>query len=396
MSMKTLFSKLPIYIPKVQDSTISEIPDLHLPAVLIDSPHIAWRPKSAKDVKKVSDLLIVDPVTHCILYKDASEGKNFQKLPYPQKVEPETLYSDAAFRNEKIVAPCIEDQINKGADLIISPYFFAEDTDDTKFGTNITMISESIKYLTDLSISKPLFAMIAIGSTALDRPIVTGYIADRYSVDLNDHLAGYFIVVNDLDCKQQDGSKLFGLAKLVFQLSKEKYVFVKRIGAFGEVLSAIGGSGFISGLEIGETFSVKVLEKKPDKFGQKTNRIYIPELFDYVNDVEAQKIGYKCNCIACKGSLASDRQTKKLHYLYTRLDTMEKLQNLDRDGKVNLLISRLDTAFRMASTYNSKYGLSLKTAHLVNWKSILEASKTWNSEEEEDNLEAFLNDLKSS
>lgn len=394
--MNKLFSKLPIYIPKVQDSTITEIPDLHLPAVLIDSQHIAWRPKSPKDVKKISDLLIVDPSTHCILYKDAREGKNFQKLPYPQNVEPETLYSDATFRNDKIVAPCIEDQINKGADLIISPYFFAEDTDDTKFGTNITMISESIKYMNDHSISKPLFAMIAIGSTALDRPIVTRYIADRYSVDFKDYLTGYFIVVNDLDCKQQDGSKLLGLAKLVFQLSKEKYIFVKRIGAFGEVLCAIGGSGFISGLEIGETFSVKVLEKKPDKFGQKTNRIYIPELFDYVNDVEAQKIGYKCNCRACKGSLVSDRQTKKLHYLYTRLDTMEKLQNLDRNGRVNLLISRLDSAFKMASTYNSKHGLSLKTVHLINWKSILEASKTWGSEEEEDHLEAFLNDLKSS
>ena len=70
-------SQLPIFIPKPLDSEIAEL-GLKYPAVLMDSHHIEWRSEVAKKIVKVSDLFIVNPVTHFLLYKDARNGKNFK------------------------------------------------------------------------------------------------------------------------------------------------------------------------------------------------------------------------------------------------------------------------------------------------------------------------------
>lgn len=391
-----LISRSPIFIPKQLDSDIAGL-GIQYPAILMDSHIVAWRPSVAKNMQATSELFIVDPVTHFMVYKAAREGKNFKKLPYPKKFEVEKLYSDPVFRTRKFVNPCIDTQLRQGAGIVIAPYLFAEDADDTKFGLNISMIAESIRYVRDNEIDKPLFVMIHIGSSVLTRPTVINYIVDRYSEGegFESSIRGYFVIINELDCRRTYKEPLLGLANLVFKLSRNKYVFVKYIGAFGEILSAIGAHGFISGLGVGETSSVKNLQRSPKGFGRTSDWVYIPELFDYAKDDEVRKIGYKCSCKACKGSIARDSSSKKRHFLYRRMETMAALSKLNRVERIEFMKGRLEDAIKLIDNYINKYSSPFKRAHLKNWRDVLVSAKSWCHEEKDDGLDKLLADLDS-
>jgi len=391
-----LIPQFPIFIPRPLDSDIAGL-GIQYPAILMDSHIVAWRPSVAKNMQATSKLFIVDPVTHFMLYKGAREGKSFKRLPYPKKFEVEKLYSDPVFRTQKLVKPCIDNQLKQGAGIVITPYLFAEDADDTKFGLNISMIAESIRYMRDNEINKPLFAMIHIGNSVLTRPTVINYIVDRYSEGqgFESNIRGYFIVINELDCRKIDKESLLGLANLVFKFSRNKYIFVKYMGAFGEILSAIGAYGFISGLGVGETSSVKNLQRLPKGFGRTSDWIYVPELFDYVKDDEVRRIGYKCSCKACNGSIARDSSSKKRHFLYRRMETMVALSKLNRAERIEFMKGRLESSIKLANNYINKYSSPFKRSHLKNWRDVLVSAKSWRHEEKDDGLDKLLADLDS-
>jgi len=279
-----MFDKLPSFIPKVTDLTAFE-GDFELSAVLMDLPHTKWRPVVAKKAVEEGVPLIVDPATVHLLYPAARDKKNFQKLSYGQDIVPEDLYSSSDERLNRVIIPAVTSQVDAGASVIVAPAFYSEDTEDIKFTLSLTLLSETLRYLDGQAIKMPTFASINLGKGVLLRPTVRHFVVDMYGGDFKDKIDGYFITINDLDDRKSDFDHLVGLADLVFQLSKDKHVFIKNVGGFGEVLSAIGCSGFSSGLGAGEMFSVKNLEARSRGFGRGGGWTYVPEIFDYANDV---------------------------------------------------------------------------------------------------------------
>lgn len=160
-------------------------------------------------------------------------------MPYAPKkpFEIAKLFGDEKYRIASLVEPSIKFQLDKGADLVIAPYFFSEDASGDKFRLNHTLIPDSIKFMRHEKIEKPLFAMINIGNSGLGNPKMLNHIIDRYN-DCAADLKGYFVMVDNLNDIKGDEDSLKGLAWLVFQLSASKDVFVLSIGAFGEVLGA--------------------------------------------------------------------------------------------------------------------------------------------------------------
>ena len=295
--------------------------------------------------KSGADVFIVNPVTHRMLFKDAKEKSSFKKLPYPKNINAEKLYSDPEFRMEKIIKASVEYQIKRGASLVIAPYLFAEDTDDTKFVLNLTMLSETIKYLKDNKINLPLFAMIHIGSRAFTKTIIINSIIDRYREGFEDNIQGFIITVDELDDRKASEESLSGLAYMAFQLSKGHDVLVNSIGGFGEILSVLGCCGFISGLGTGETTSVKILQDTPRKIkGRSHEWTYIPEIFDYAHDSEVKKIGYKCSCSACNGAVPVDIPSKMRHFLFRKIEIMSALRNMNSRDRINFMKERIDKA----------------------------------------------------
>lgn len=388
------FPKTPIFIPKVMESTIVDL-GITFPAVLMDSHHIEWRKKVQEKVIEVCTTFIVDPVTYHLLYPDARLRKNFKKLPYVDGLTPETLYSSPTERLDKLIKPCIEDEKAKGASVYIAPSLFAEDTDDTKFVTNLSLLSETIRYVRSQNDDTPIFASINIGSSVLNRPVVINYIVDMYTEEFDGNVAGYFLCINDFDARKANFQQLIGLANLVFKLSCFKDVFVKQIGGFGEVLCAIGASGYVSGLGEGETFSVKNLEKRVKGFGRDGGWTYVPEIFDHANDVELKKIGYTCPCQYCHGAFATTPSDKKLHILTRKLEVVDALSGMDRDAKIDYMTSKVDDAIKAVAGYTRNFASPFKLSHLQNWVAVLKEAKGWecSAQQSPEELNQLLSEL---
>lgn len=390
MNNKLFISNSPFFLLNATDKHAEKL-GISFPAVLMDSRHIEWRPLVAEKLKKITDVFIVDPRTDILLFKAASDGPNFKKLKYPKKIEPEKIYSEPELR-KTIIDKAIDDQQKKGASLLIAPYFFTEDTDSVKFNTNLSFISETIRTLKEKEITTPLFAMLEIGNSVLNRPTVINYIVDRYKEDFAALLSGYIIVINDLDCETADQESLVELSRLVFQLSEKNSVIVNKIGPFGEILSAIGAIGFGSGLAGGEMFIAKNLDKVPEGWGKMTQRTYIPEIFDYLNDEDVKKIKYTCECNFCKGSYPKDFPSKKLHYLHTRIIATESLRDLTRDKRIDALLIKINNGIKITANMRRR-AINVKTTFLPKWKAVLELAKFWEFPGDDSELNELLREL---
>lgn len=386
----------PIFIPRLvqQDSNFIKLRTGKYPMVLINANIVSLYPKFLAQAIKASKVLIIDPVTNRLIHGLFEKKKGFQKLPYAPKRAFSTndLLSKEPDRIAKLVEPCIKFQLEKGAGILIAPYFFTA-TNDNEFRLNLTLLSDSIKFIRDQKVNKPLFAMINIGNVALSKPKTINQIVDRYE-DFED-LQGCCIMVDSLDDRKTDEDLLSGLAYLAFQLSESKDVFVLSIGAFGEVLSAIGIDGFSSGIAWLETFTEKTLRKKlmfsPRK--KKAGQTYVPELFNYINDELVKLIGYKCQCRSCDGGRPTDLRSKKLHFIYRRLEVMRKLSRLSRKERINFMKDRLKKALELAGGLADKFAVPLNTRHISNWLRILEKAEYWKHEKRRDQSEIDLDQL---
>ncbi|MFA5000816.1 MAG: hypothetical protein WC531_01120 [Candidatus Paceibacterota bacterium] len=383
------FPQNPIYIPKVQDSSISKW-KLNLPVVCVNAFTLARWP-TVNSIRDHADILIVDPVTDRILYGVSQKKKNFKKLNYPD-AEPEDIYSNKDIR-QVLIEQSIKNQLQARADILIAPYLFAEDTDDTKFTINLTLLSETVRYLEKIKEKKSLFAMICIGNTVFNRPIILNHIIDRYNDDFADHLSGFFLSINDLNGRSTtDETKLLNLAYFVFRLSEYKPVIIKRLDAFGEILSAIGASGYSSGLAMSETF---LANQKDDTPRKPLKRIYAPEIFDYLNDEEAKEIKYECHPASnSSGSHPEGRHIKAQHYLHHHLDRMGKMQSLSREQKISYMLKEIGKAKKKAVEWSDQFGILPKFLHASRWTSVLEKAKDWKpSKQNDEELSMLLAEL---
>ncbi|MFA5271128.1 MAG: hypothetical protein WC412_02155, partial [Candidatus Omnitrophota bacterium] len=251
----------PLYIPKLKDSTFLNN-GASYDAILMDADHCEWRKKLSPKARELTDLLIINPTTYLLQCDHAKKKESFQQIGYPTDIDFEEVYANQDYREENIIKPAIDIQIKHGANIAIAPYFYVVDSDDTKFSTNLTLISETIRYFQSQNLHMPLYAMIMVSSAVLTRHPILNFIIDRYK-EFNDHIEGFFVVVDELNCKNASEDILAAFAYLAYNLSQERNVYVKRVGPFGEILAAIGVQGICSGLGEGESFSMQSLQEPP-------------------------------------------------------------------------------------------------------------------------------------
>lgn len=388
---KGMLDRTPIFIPKLPNKTMSEW-GVHLPAAIVEALVIFWRPKTIDAIREFSDAIIIDPITHQMLFKESSEKKNFKKIGYPEEVNQESIYSNSEYRKNHIIVPAVNVQIEAGADFIVAPYFHAEDTDSIRFGVNITLITETLRYLEEIDVSKPVLAKIFLGKGVLERKTEVNYIVDRYRDDFSEKLFGYILVFDKFDGRSASEDSLLNLAEMGFQLSEKGKVIYQHMGSFGEVLCAIGMTGFSSGLGDGDSITVEHLESSPAGFNNKTKKTYIPEIFYKMNDEAVKQIGYSCDCPACSGSRPLDNISKKKHFFYRKDILMNALANMEKSERVDFMRSLLYEGIERADRYNREYGLDIKTNHLRRWLAVLELMEHW-TYEEDDNLDELLEEL---
>lgn len=397
MMTKNLFPE-PTFVPKVIDKSILKS-GIEFPCVLIDAHTVTHKHPLFIEIKEKNNQVIIDPVTHFVQFEESRIKPSFKKLPYSSVNDVQKLYSDPTYRLESFIKPTVDFQIDNESSLIISPYLCSDDINGIAFSTNLTMLGEAITNLQSRKETRPLFAPICIGSHILADNKMVNFVVDSYKdKSIYDHISGYFILVNDLDDRLASEDILMGLAHLTYQLSREKKVIVNRLGGFGEILNIIGSHAFVSSPAAGETFSMKQLQTKSQDIRGRDHKlwIYIPELFDYVNEVELspEHINYQCNCPACTNSLGLDTKVsqRKVHFLYKRMDSVNSLKGKSREDRIKEMTGKLEHGISLAQRYVAK-GSDLKITHMVRWKRVLEASSTWNYEEDDKELSQLLEAL---
>lgn len=379
-----------VYITKVRSRSIADLGKA-IPPITMDAHIIEQMPKVWRETKALASMAIIDPVTHFVMYKNAREKVNFKKLPYADCTSMQSLYSDSDYRMERLVKPCVEYQVRGGAGTIVAPYLFATDEFGTAFNTNLTMLSETIRYVREKEYVKPIMAVIFLDKGMLTRISGLNFVVDRYTDEgIADGVDSYTVMFNELDTRKAQEGSLSGYARFVQLLSRDnRTVFTKAIGAFGEVLCAVGASGYISGLGEAETAAVRSLQENIESRGRKKEWVYIPEMMEYAHDTELNKIGYTCKCPACGGGLAGDSASRKMHIFYTRLKEMDLMNKHTSVGRMEQMKNRIARAKRFVDQYASQ-GSPFKKTHLVNWLSVLESAELWDEAESSD---AFEDDL---
>ncbi len=277
----------PTFIPKLLDKAVVNS-SLDYSHIMVDAHYLFYREDVFQETKKKYPNVIIDPVTHCLQFQGWYEKPSFQQLPYSSVTDIQKVLSDPTYRLNSLVVPCIDFQANSGSAFVISPYLCTDDINSALFTNNLTMLGETLYILRGRKNPPKVFATICIGANILRDRKLTNYIIDSYKDDsIYNEIAGYFILVTDFDDRQADEEQLLGLADIVYQLSQDKDVIVNHMGSFGDILNAIGASGFISSPGGGETFSLKQMQQGKTKVrGRKHDQWrYVPELFDYINEV---------------------------------------------------------------------------------------------------------------
>ncbi|MEM9336410.1 MAG: hypothetical protein AAGA35_00970 [Patescibacteria group bacterium] len=385
---------VPGFIPKVMDGKITEWTD-GMDFLAIDLNHVKWRGNVLPLLRDHTPKLLVDPVTHKAFFSDAKSKTNFQKIGYPD-IEPELLYSEKRHRSE-FIELSVNEQLTAGANAIIAPYLYTPDTDDTKFAVNLTLLSETLVYLEQNEIDLPVFAKICTHSQILTRQLVINNIVSRYCDDYSDRLEGVILSITDFDARKNDLPHLLGLANLVHQLQARTKVLLSPMGGYGEVLLALGAAAFSSGIHESEGITVKQLQEGSGGSEHIHQRIYIPEILNYINYEEAAKIGYVGTSTGCNidfNDSEPSAETKKRHYLNNRVATIATLRGKSREEKINLMIGSISSAQRLLTRYIRDHELLVRNDFHARWIQVLEQARTW-SDPETDNeeLEALLAEI---
>ncbi len=353
------------YIPRVYNSIIKDF-GISFDTIFVDAHTLVSQKDLVDKLRTVCSRVIINPGTNRLSHINA-QPKSFQKLPfYISQEKLEKLFSDPSYRLSEFVKPAIGFQLDRGADIVLIPYLYFDDLNSSNASTNLSLIVDSIKHYKSLSQSKPLYATICVGSKLLESITAIEDMVGRYtdSFFIND-IQGFVVLVDDFDFKNVDEGVLLGLIHLIFQLSSIKETLVGYVGQFGEILSIIGASGFVSGIDKGEGFSLDSFNMvHKGRMGRGEDFTYIPEILAYLNDQDVLKVGYKCPCSSCNGSFPTDLRTKQSHFLLRKQQCAEELSSVNGDKRKDFMLDKLTKAKALGMQYKSRYGVKINISYL--------------------------------
>ncbi len=376
-----------IFIPKLTYNELSFVKGKGVPAIIMDAYLVAYRKKVADKIRQETSLFIIDPNTNYFVDDYCKKKPSFKSLSTtpkkPYKID--ELLTDEGVRKYEMVLNNIRNQINNNAGLIILPYLYMDSIDDVKFNLNLTMISDGLRVIKDNKIKYPTYAMINIGNNIFNDYSKIDFLIGRYFVDFKNELDGYFVMINNFDCRRASKEELLGLAYLTFRLSGKKDLYFLKMGDYGEILCSIGATGYSSSLAGGETFNADNLSKKKigKIFGRNHKEItYVAELFIYLNDEILKKIKYSCDCEVCKGNIPSSWNDTRMHFLNRKLMAIEELNKIEDGEKIKFMISKINNSIEQVAEYNSKFApLSIKADFLLKWKQVLKEVINWKDDD---------------
>lgn len=390
MSIKNL-AKLPLLIPRVRDYSLIDANGLK--GVVIDANVVLQNRKVFEKYQEDCEILFINPATQRLQYKK-SKQKFFKKLPFNipfSKIE--KLFEDAEYRLDKLIEPCINFQIDNNVTAVIAPYFYFSDVHSRDFLINFNFVADTIRNRKFKKWNKPIFVVVNIASSILDKPIETKQVISRY-LDYSEKVDGYIVSVDNFDSERESVYALSGLMTLVNSLSVSKPVIVDNVGNFAEALVAVGATGIFTGIYYGHKLDIENVDTTDSNRRVPLNRIYIPEVFTYMNDDDVQQAKYKCSCNACQGDISKSKKDKQLHYFLRKTELVKEFLKKDSTSRLRIMLKLVGDAEKLTKSLFTNYGIKLNTSFLNTWRMALkEGVNIVNQEKDEELLNKILDDI---
>lgn len=312
------------FIPKFKDKSLI---DSNINEFFVDAD-VVFRNHKAFDelVKKVPNYTI-NPITNRLPYN--SNG-TIEKLSfYFPKSDFQQILNDSSFRLHKLITPSIDFLIEKGSKNIIPPYFYVTDVTSLTFNVNIENITNVVKYREQMKASFPITPVIHISSNLLTDENALRYIVSVYlSDEISENIDSIYLIIDNFNPDKSESHLIEGYLKLVSMLEPAG-LHILFINTFGYIPLLLGAKTMISGLGSNEGLNVENWQidtsDSDGPRGRPAKFTYVPEIFAYIDEIELQKMNYKCNCDYCKDALPKTAQDKKKHFLECRKRDIQKI-----------------------------------------------------------------------
>lgn len=221
---------------------------------LVADAHVAEaRPVLADHARAAGIPFVVDPDT-VLLQSLVAHDNRWVKLPYGvAEAMPHTEIS-----MKSLVESVVEFELDKGATVIIPPYFYAASTQDPWFHLTISAVNQTSTYLSNNSIRLPLMPVLCAQLQAFSQPMAWASGIDRFSACALDAGAMSAALYLSPSGAGDDG---YGKVMRLFEVSRRAkrgglHVVAWRQGIYGPALVAAGLAGYECGLGTGEQTNV--------------------------------------------------------------------------------------------------------------------------------------------
>ncbi len=372
------------YIPSVNDGKIVDY-GIQSEFVFLKASTAA-RSAGTLEKLKSSHKVIIDPETNKLHANSAARAQGYNTLPYVSSCTDLTqLLGNSSYRLSNLVQPCVTFQVDVGSIFITAPYLLTNDWRSNTFITNIELLVDTHGNVVRNHLGDKVVCVINVTKQILADTESINYIINRYTEDHLDKIEAFIINADDLDDRDCDESILIGLARLTHYLGEEKPVIVKPVGGFGEILMAIGASGYSSGIHAAETFALANVTE--DGFVPQRGQgwTYVPELFNYMQQNDLVTAGYTCGCPVCANGLPATSEEKKKHYLEVKMRRANEIISTPKAERVLLLRQRLDDARSLARAMRSSHGVGPRsTVYFEKWIAVLDQAQIWESHTQSD------------
>lgn len=253
--------------------------------LVVDAHHAIQREALIDGAQKSGTPLIVDPLT-LLLQGDVDPQDPWVRLvPFARAdaLDDEALTS--RFVLEEIIANVVEFQVDRGATVILPPYFYAERPGSPAFAASVAAIAGTARRMRADGVALPLMPVLCAQLQGFARRPGWQAALDRFAaaaVDVGPQAIGMYL--SPLGDGGESYSKLLDLFVVAQRLAKAGTSLIAwRQGAYGPALVAAGLNGYECGMGVGEQANARgaINARKPKEGSGKSfaaHGIYIPAL----------------------------------------------------------------------------------------------------------------------
>lgn len=222
--------------------------------LVLDATVAAARPQFAEDARAAGLPVTVDPMTF-LLQWPTDPDNTWSKLAFATSdaLDPERL-SDRTIRDD-LIRRTVDFQLERGATILVPPYFYATSPADTWFDVSLRCVLETADYLRHVDVRLPMNPVLAARLDRFARPAHWASGLDRFAETAGTVGARTVATLLGPAGKPKDNyAKVLHLFAAARRLRRPGLaVHPWRQGAYGAALVAAGLQGYETGIACGES-----------------------------------------------------------------------------------------------------------------------------------------------